>query len=151
MLILALQLALPFRTPMPADSYLVPRNARPLIETPLPTYTALLQNPLFAPDRSPGGTSVAGGAGPGSLDQLTVTGIAIARGRVSAVVAAGDGKTMVLHPGQEIAGWRLAGADAAHLVFIRGSERRILTLDPHKAAASGQAAQSQDDDEDEQR
>jgi hypothetical protein len=147
LLILALQLALPYRTALPVDSALAPRRARPAPETPLPTYSALLQSPIFAPDRSPGGAT-GDKAGPGSLDQLVVVGIAVGHGAAAAVVKAGEGKSQTLRPGQEIAGWRLVGVDASHLTFIRGGERRILTLDPRKAAgAAGNAADtSQDED-----
>jgi hypothetical protein len=151
LLTLALQIALPLRTPLPIDSALAPRRARPPAETPLPTYSALLQNPLFAPDRSPGGTSVAGAKGPGSLDQLTVVGIAMRRGAATVIVKGTDGTSQVLKPGEEIAGWRLSGVAPTYLVFLRGSERRILTLDPRKAATAGQnAAQQSNDDEDDE-
>ena len=66
-LILALQLALPYRSAMPIDNALAPRRARPVAETPLPTYSTLMESPIFAPDRSPGGSGASGPAGPASL------------------------------------------------------------------------------------
>lgn len=150
-MILALQIALPYRTPLPIDSGLAPRRARPPVESPLPTYSALLQNPLFAPDRSPGGTSIKGAKGPGSLDQLTVVGIAMRRGAATAIVKGSDGTSQVLKPGEEIAGWRLSGVAPTYLVFLRGSERRILTLDPRKAATQTGAQSNDDEDDEEQR
>jgi hypothetical protein len=145
------QLVLPYRTAMPLDSALAPRRARPVVESPLPTYTQLLQSPIFAPDRTPGGSG-AGPAGPASLEGLVVVGIAIRPGAASALVKSGDGPVTKLRPGQEIAGWRLIGVDPSHLSFVRAGERRILTLDPHKAvtgAADRTTQASADDDEDE--
>jgi hypothetical protein len=148
LLILVLQLVLPYRTALPVDSALAPRRARPVVEALLPTYSALLQSPIFAPDRSPGGAG-AGSAGPASLDGLVVVGIAIRPGSASALVKAGEGPVAKLRPGQEIAGWRLVGVDPSHLSFMRGSERRILTLDPRKAVtgAAATATQASQDEE----
>jgi hypothetical protein len=147
--ILALQLALPFKTALPVDSSLAPRRARPVVETALPTYSALMQSPIFAPDRSPNGGG--GAAGPVSLDGLEVLGIAVRPGSASAIVKAGESPSQVLKPGQEIAGWRLVGVDASHLSFVRGTERRILTLDPRKIAASPDTAAKASQDEDDDR
>lgn len=150
-MIFVLQLVLPYRSAMPLDSALAPRRARPVVETPLPTYSALLQSPIFAPDRAARGGE-AGPAGPASLDGLVVVGIAVRPGVASALVKSGDGPVTKLRPGQEIAGWRLVGVDPSHLSFVRDGERRILTLDPHKAvtgAAAHATTGSQDDDEDE--
>lgn len=150
MLILALQLALPYRTPLPADQSLAPRRPRPMAVPQLPTYSTLLQQPIFSPDRTPGGTGVKGGANTnGSLDDVTVTGIAIARGSASAVVRTSAG-SQALKPGQTLEGWRLVGMDTKHLSFARGDERRILTLGEKKAASGGAASQqTTQDDEDE--
>lgn len=151
-LILALQLALPYRSAMPIDNALAPRRARPVAETPLPTYSTLMESPIFAPDRSPGGSGASGPAGPASLEGLVVVGIAIRPGSATALVKTGDGPVTKLRPGQEIAGWRLAGMDPSHLSFVRGSDRRILTLDPRKAVtgAAAPAATQNQEDEDEQ-
>lgn len=150
MLILALQLALPYRTPLPADVSLAPRRPRPMAVPQLPTYSQLLAAPIFAPDRAPGGGGGKEGANAsGSLDDVTVVGIAIARGSAAAVVRTAAG-SQTLKPGQSLEGWRLVGMDALHLSFARGDERRILTLGQKKAASGGAAASktSQDDDED---
>jgi hypothetical protein len=150
-LILALQLALPYRTPLPADQSLAPRRPRPIAVAQLPTYSTLLQQPIFAPDRTPGGTGVKGGDNAnGSLDDVTVAGIAIARGSATAVVRTSAG-SQTLKPGQTLEGWRLVGMDAKHLSFARGDERRILALGEKKAASGGGAAseQTSQDDEDE--
>ena len=149
-LILALQLALPYRTPLPGETTLAPRRPRPMTVQPLPTYTQLLEAPIFAPDRAPGGAGgVPGKAANGSLDDVTVVGIAISRGRATAVVRT-PGGSQTLKPGESLEGWRLVGMDGSHLSFARGAERRILTLDPRKAASGGTAAtQTSQDDEDE--
>jgi hypothetical protein len=148
-LILALQLALPYRTPLPADQVLAPRRPRPISAAQLPTYSTLLQQPIFAPDRSPGGSGIAGGGakGPGSLDEVTVTGIALAPGSAMAVVRTPAG-SQTIKPGQTLAGWRLVGMDAAHLSFARDHERRILTLGQKKPASGGASQQTSDDDDD---
>lgn len=146
MLIFVLQLVLPYRSAMPLDSGLAPRRARPVAETALPTYSTLLESPIFAPDRAPGGS---GAAGPASIEGLVVVGIAIRPGSATALVKAGDGPVQKLRPGQEIGGWRLAGVDPSHLSFVRGSERRILTLDPSKAVTGAAMAATQQNQEDE--
>lgn len=150
MLILALQLALPYRTPLPADQSLAPRRPRPMAVAQLPTYSTLLQQPIFAPDRTPGGTGVKGGANAsGSLDDVTVAGIAIARGSATAVVRTSAG-SQTLKPGESLEGWRLVGMDTKHLSFARGDERRILTLGEKKASGgAATSTQTSQDDEDE--
>lgn len=149
MLILALQLALPYRTPLPADQSLAPRHPRPMAVAQLPTYSALLQQPIFSPDRTPGGTGVKGGANAsGSLDDVMVSGIAIARGSATAVVRTSAG-SQTLKPGQSLEGWRLVGMDSKHLSFARGDERRILTLGEKKASGGASTSQTSQDDEDE--
>lgn len=152
MLILALQLALPYRTPLPADQSLAPRRPKPAAAAQLPTYSALLQQPIFAPDRSPGGAGLKGeGDANGSLDDVAVTGIAIARGSASAVVRTSAGSQR-LKIGQSLEGWRLVGMDVKHLSFARGDERRILTLGQKQAASGGATTSqtSQDDEDDDE-
>ena len=119
------QLAIPSGTVLPEDSALAPRRVRPPQVAAIPDYPAILQAPLFAPDRTPRADS---GAATGGDGDFSLMGVAAGRRFAVALVKGPDGKVHSVSPGGEVMGWRLAGLDRAGATLVRGSERMVLAL-----------------------
>jgi hypothetical protein len=135
-LLIAVQLAIPSRTPLPADPGLAPRRARPPAAAQLPAYPDIVKSGLFSPDRSGGNSSAA--SAPGS-DGWSAVGV-VSVGRASAgLVKPGPGPVVMVRVGETLEGWRLVAAKGDALVFERQDERRKLPL----GAAAAPAPQAQ--------
>lgn len=135
-LTLGLQLVLPSETPLPAEPMLVPRHARPITARPIPDYPAILQAPIFAPDRAP----TAAGTGGGPSSGFSLVGVALGPGFGVAVVRTDDGKSQSVRKGDSVMGWRLVSLTAKHAVFVQGEQRIGLDLNPDNAQSAGPAA-----------
>lgn len=121
---MALQLALPARTTLPADAALAPRRLPMPAPPMIPEYRAILQAPIFAPNRAPG----EGGGGAGGLQGLQLIGIAAAGRSASIIVRGQDGSTHVLRPGDSLQGWRLIAVAPDRAVFSGPVGRVSLAL-----------------------
>ncbi|MGD0141570.1 MAG: hypothetical protein ABSC92_00265 [Rhizomicrobium sp.] len=146
-----LQLTLPSVTALPKQSDLAPRRAREPAFPAVPNYPDVLRNPIFAPDRK-ADASVDPPAG--GMGDYTVLGIATAGGGIAtALVKTPDGTIARVHPGDDMAGWRLVAVDLNALTFEHNGERHILPLEkkPLPAAPllpSPNAATTQDSESD---
>lgn len=137
-LALALQVALPYGERLPTASPLAPRRPRPVVVTPVAEYPAILQSPIFSPDRKPG---VDQGAAPGAsaLDSYAALGVATGHGFASALVKGPGGPARTLRPGDTLEGWKLVAMDREKLTFERGDARHVLTVGASTAPAVGES------------
>jgi len=131
---LALQVVLPYGERLPEASALAPRRPRPVLVPPVAEYPAILQSPIFSPDRKPGEDL---GAAPGVnvLDSYAALGVATARGFASALVKGPGEAAKTLRLGDTLEGWRLIGLEKDKLTFTRGDARHVLTVGAPPAAA----------------
>jgi len=150
-LALALQVAIPYGQRLPEASALAPRRPQPVFVPPVAEYPAILQSPIFSPDRKPGEDL---GAAPGSnvLDSYTALGVATANSFASALVKGPGAGAKTLKRGDTLEGWRLVGLDKEKLTFERGDARHVLIIGAQPAAAAGaqagaQAAQDAESDQ----
>ncbi len=118
---MVLQAALPIRTALPEDNGVAPRRLRSPLPTTVPAYGAILQAPIFAPDRRPEGQAPA--------QSLQLIGIA-ANGRStgSAIVLTQDGASHVLKAGDSVDGWRLVAVSSGHAIFDGAAGRAVLSV-----------------------
>lgn len=92
---------------------------------PLSSVTAIVERPLFTPERR--GTTASAPAVPAvqGLDGRLL-GIALRQGRAQALLSTG-GATRTLIPGQEVGGWLLVSADRRAAQF-KAPDGRVLRL-----------------------
>jgi hypothetical protein len=119
------QLVLPSSTVLPQPSELAPRHPREPVAPPTPNYPAILQTPIFAPDRKPDASAVPVAGGMNGFDVL---GIATAGDSATAVVKEPGGAIERLRPGEQVQGWTLVSVELHQLIFERDKERRVLML-----------------------
>jgi hypothetical protein len=118
---IVLQAALPTRTALPEDSGLAPRRVRTPAPAMIPAYGAILQTPLFAPDRRPEGQAAVQG--------LQLIGVAAyGRSAASAIVRTTDGADHVLKAGETLQGWRLVAVSSARAAFDGAAGRVSLPV-----------------------
>ncbi len=129
---------MPYGRPLPEPSPVAARRPRILAVAPLPEYAAILQSPIFTPDRKPGEDA---GAAPGAsvLDGYTALGIATGRGFATAVIKGPGDAAKTVRRGEAVEGWTLVGLDSSKLTFERAGARRTLPIGAAKAAAITQA------------
>ena len=133
---LVLQLALPVRTALPDDTTLAPRRLRTPAPTMIPPYAAILQSPIFAPDRRSEDHA--------SVQALQLIGVAAnGRSTANAIVVTPDGASHVLKAGDSIDGWRLVAVSIGHATFDGPSGRADLPVTasiPSPGAAEAKSA-----------
>ncbi len=121
---------------------MAPRRPRPIVAPPIPDYAAILQAPIFSPDRKPGEDEDSA-PGAGALDGFTALGVATGRGFATALFKSSDGVVTTLHLGDSVKGWRLVGVESAKLTFQRDTARHVV---PVGASAATPAAQNGNDE-----
>lgn len=133
LLVAALQVWMPSSAELPHVDIARPK---PLAElsTPEANYPAILDHPLFAPDRAP----VVLAAQPSTnLMGYEVLGTAIA-GKVStALVRLPMGSIIRIKPDGTLQGWRLISIERTQLVFDRDGEKRTLPVNSGPARQVG--------------
>jgi hypothetical protein len=147
-----LQVTMPSSTSLPETTRSAPKPAAEPAEPVSQNYAAVLQRPIFAPDRAP---IVLQAAATGNLNGLEVLGTAIAGNVSAALVRNNMGRIMRVKPDAVLQGWRLVSIDRTQLLFDRDGERRTIavTAAPAHSGANPQlatsAAKSSSDDDDE--
>jgi hypothetical protein len=102
-------------------------------------YRAIIERPLFDPDRRPveplpeveAPPPPMADSGPAPQEPLTATllGVFTGEGRALAVVQRGsDGRMVRLSKGESVDGWKLIAIDVRSVDFERGGERQKLEL-----------------------
>jgi hypothetical protein len=131
---LVAQVAIPYGQSLTEASPVAPRRPRPVVAPVLPEYAAILQAPIFSPDRKPGEDEDATpGAGP--LGGFAAIGVATGRNFATALLKGPDGSVRTLHPGDTVLDWRLVGIDGTKLTFARGGDRHVMPVGAPVAAA----------------
>lgn len=132
-LMLALQFALPSRTPLPADSGLAGRRPRPPAVSAIPAYPAIQTAAIFSPIRASDGV---GGEPSGPLDDFAAVGAVKVGSAMAALIKPPGGPAQLLRPGQVLGGWRLARIDRDALVFqLAGDSRRLIIGAPPRTTS----------------
>jgi hypothetical protein len=116
-------------------------------------YAAVLQRPIFAPDRAP---IVLQATATGNLNGIEVLGTAIAGSVSAALVRDNMGRIMRVKPDAILQGWRLVSIDRTQLLFDRGGERRTIAvtaaparsgINPQLATSASKSSNDDDDDD----
>ncbi len=137
-LLVALQLATPSKTPLPADTGLAPRRARSLVAAPIPAYPLLARDDVFSPTRSGG----RGGDEAASIDDCSAVGI-VAVGRASAALIKSPGApARLVRPGEAACGWRLSQIEGNTVAFVHDGQQRRLAVGQGPLSVSHSNAQS---------
>ncbi len=126
-----LQFALPLRTDLPEGSSLAPRRARPAPAPVSPDYPAILQSPLFTPDRRASDAADGGG--------LSVVGVIVGHGFTTALISSA-GEVRSAHVGGDVGGWRIAAIAPDRVVLEKAGQRAVLPVGGAPAAAPAQPA-----------
>jgi hypothetical protein len=134
LLLLGVQLAIPFDAELPEQTVLAPRHSNLTFQPEHKTYPEILRRPLFAPDRQPMLEAMPGYA---------LLGVGIAGPLSTAIVQIGGRMTRV-KPGDRLAGWQVATITPNYLYFERNKERRMLKLDMTRLYAAPNAGKSRD-------
>lgn len=87
---------------------------------------AIIQRPLFAPNRR--ASAADGPAASDALSGALAVGSASVRGAVRLFLRTAEGPIVVLAPGSRIDGWRLDAVTPAGAQFSRGVERRTIPI-----------------------
>jgi hypothetical protein len=125
--LLGVQALLPTAQPLPDMSGRAQHRIRPIAAPAVPDYPAILQAPVFSPDRKPSNDEdAAPGAGP--LGGFTALGVAMGHGFATAVMKGPDGVVSTLHVGDSVNGWRLVGVETTKLTFQRDTIRHELPV-----------------------
>lgn len=130
-------MVLPYGERLPDASALAPRRPRPVVAPPLAEYPAILQSPIFSPDRKPG-EDLGAAPGAGALDSYAALGVATGRAFANALVKGPGAPAQTLKRGDTLEGWRLVGLEKDKLTFERGAARHVLTVGAPAASAVGQ-------------
>jgi len=145
-LALVAQVVLPHGQPLTDASPVLARRPRPVVAPVLPDYGAILQAPIFSPDRKPGEDEGAF-AGAGPLNGFVAVGVATGRNFATALVKGPDGSVRTLHRGDTIQDWRLVGIESSQLTFTRGAARHVIPVGASNEAAAPAASDNKDDDQ----
>ena len=140
---LVAQLVIPYGQPLTDASPVLPRRPRPIVAPVIPEYAAILQAPIFSPDRKPGEDEDAI-PGTGPLDGFAVVGVATGRNFATALIKGPDGSIRTLHPGDTVQDWRLVSIEGSQLTFGRGAARHVIPV----GAAAAPAASANDNGND---
>ena len=105
---------------------------------PVAEYPAILQAPIFSPDRKPG-QDLGAAPGAGALDSYAALGVATGRTFASALVKGPGGPARTLRRGDTLEGWKLVAMNRDKLTFERGDARHILTVGAPSVPAAGQS------------
>lgn len=132
LLLLGVQLAMPFDADLPEQTALAPRHSHLVFKPERKAYPEILQRPIFAPDRQPMLEAMPGYA---------LLGVGIAGPLSTAIVQVGARMTRV-KPGERLAGWKVASITPNYLFFERNKERRMLKLDMTRLYAASNAGNS---------
>jgi hypothetical protein len=109
-------------------------SAEPDADAHAQTYPAILQRPIFAPDRAP---VLLQEQTSGNLSGYEVVGTAIAGPVSAALVRDTTGRIVRVKPDAILQGWRLVSIDRTQLVFDRDGERRDLMVTATAPARHG--------------
>ncbi|MGQ9369548.1 hypothetical protein [Azospirillum sp. ST 5-10] len=91
---------------------------------PLAAFAAVVERPLFVPERRPAPPAAAATAAVG----LRLVGIVGVGGRTAAVLRSDDGRTVTAAPGEGGEGWRVLEVGVDRVVLDHGGARRELEL-----------------------
>jgi len=134
-LALVAQLVIPYGQPLTDASSVLPRRPRPIVAPVIPEYAAILQAPIFSPDRKPGeDQDEAPGSGP--LNGFIVVGVATGRNFAMALIKGPDGSVRTLHPGDTVQDWRLVSIESSQLTFARDTARHVIPVGAPTAPAA---------------
>jgi hypothetical protein len=130
---IALELSAP-PDPLSGDTPAPAADAGPPAEAPgsftlppLPSFSAVTERPLFAPDRRP--LPLAAADSLGAWSSLVLAGIVIAPGSREALIAHGNPPAIVhLQEGQAVDGWVVHSILADRIVLANGGEEHELRL-----------------------
>jgi hypothetical protein len=129
------QVMIPYAQPLIDASPVLARRPRPVVAPVVPPYAAILQAPIFSPDRKPGEDDDAiAGAGP--LNGFAVVGVATGRNFAMALVKGPEGSVRTLHLGDTIQDWRLVRIESSQLTFARASARHVISVGAGAAPAA---------------
>jgi len=131
-----LQIAMPSSASLPEETALAPRGAAEPAEPIAQNYQAILERPIFAPDRAP---VLLQAQATGNLSGYEVLGTAIAGPVSAALVRDTTGRVIRVKPDAILQGWRLVSIDRAQLVFDRDGERRALAVSATAPVRQGPA------------
>jgi hypothetical protein len=140
---LVVQFVMPLGRPVTDPSPVLPRRPKLVVAPVIPPYAAILQAPIFSPDRKPGEDEDAiPGSGP--LNGFVVVGVATGRNFATALIKGPDGSMRTLHPGDSIQDWRLVSIERSQLTFARDTARHVIAV----GAPAAPAASANDDGND---
>lgn len=139
------QLTFPVISILPAKSDLAPRRVRDPAPPRVAEYPAILEKPIFAPDRKPDPREMAIAGGMAGYEVL---GTAIAGDTSTAVIRTPAGSIERVRPGEDLDGWKLVSVGPRELTLERNNEHRILTVtqQPPVVAAAPPAKPAGEDD-----
>lgn len=124
---LTLQLVWPSQSLRPGASPRVARRIGLAAIRPIADYPAILNRPVFAPDRRPGAS---GGAlpGGGALSAYAALGAAAGPSVATAVLSGPGGVMKTLERGDTLEGWTLVAVGPTRLTFERDGARHVLVI-----------------------
>jgi hypothetical protein len=142
-LLIALQIALPYATELPADTGLAPRRARALKVPAIPPYPALAQDDIFDPSRQRGDH----GSPEGAADALQVVGVVSSSRGGAALIGMTGATARFVRAGESVGGWKLVSVAKDAVWVQKGDVRRRLAVGatppgPTPATAGSGAPQS---------
>lgn len=144
-LLIALQIALPYATDLPPASQVAPRHPRPVVAGPIPAYPGLVDQDIFDPQRKGGAGGAAGGGGSAPVQVMGV--VSSGRG-TAALMKAPGAATQFVRPGGAIGGWKLISIGRDWVWIAKGDQRRRVPVgaaseppSPPPAAPAAPAAQ----------
>lgn len=132
---LLVQFTLPFGQALTEASPVSPRRPRPVSAPVIPDYPAILQAPVFAPDRQPGSDQDAASAG-GPLGGFVAIGVAIGPKFAAALLKGPDGFIRTLHRGDRVQDWRLVAIESSQITFARDTARHVIAVGAPAASAA---------------
>jgi hypothetical protein len=121
------QLACPEVSTLPLKTDLAPRRVRIPAAASAADYPAILNIPIFAPDRAPDlhEMAIAGG-----MAGYALLGTAVAEDIATAIVRTPSGTIERVRPGEYLDGWKLVSVTQRDLMLENNHEHRILTVIP---------------------
>jgi hypothetical protein len=131
-----LQVTIPSSAELPQNTAPAPRPALEPVGPAEREYPAILQRPIFAPDRAP---VLLQAQASGNLSGYEVVGTAIAGPVSAALIRDTTGRIIRVKPDAILQGWRLVSIDRAQLLFDRDGERRALAVTATAPAREGPA------------
>lgn len=131
-----LQIAIPSSADLPQSTAPAARPAPEPVDPGVREYPAILQRPIFAPDRAP---VLLQAQASGNLSGYEVLGTAIAGPVSAALIRDTTGRIIRVKPDAILQGWRLVSIDRTQLLFDRDGERRALTVSATAPVRQGPA------------